>query len=186
MLLFIFISISSANLFAMTSSNHAEGGQLLFFSLSYDNIFNSDNKIFTLNILEFSMMSSPSGSFHIGYITQFSRDISVFDLYLGAGTTLYPIKKIFSICGNFYYGLSIFTLNHFSYIIDIKTNIDLPIYKVHNISFGFGLRHRNALKIIDYFKLNDSYYNIYNSYIFEVGYKIIFWKIKLSSLRPFD
>ena len=172
-LLLFFISIFPVNLFAMTSSNYAEGGQLLFFSLSYDNIFNSNNKIFTLNILEFSMMSSPAGSLHVGYITQFSQNISVFDFYIGAGVTWYPFKKIFSASGNFYYGLSLFTLNHFSYIVDLKTNIDIPIYKIHNLSFGFGLRHRNAIKIIDYFRLNDSYYNIYNSYIFEIGYKII-------------
>jgi hypothetical protein len=148
-LLLFFISIFSVNLFAMTSSNYDdEGGQLLFFSLSYANIFNSSNKIFTLNILEFSMISSPAGSFHIGYITQFSQNINVFDIYIGAGVTLYPFKKIFSVSGNFYYGLSLFTLNHFSYIIDLKTNIDIPIYKIHNLSFGAGLRHRNAIKII--------------------------------------
>ena len=177
-LLIIFINICSIDLLAFSfSPNHEvvdEGGTLLFFSLSYDNDFNSRNKIFSLNFLEFSFLPSPisRSSMHIIFLTQFSKDISVFDIYLGLGLSLYPFKRIFSLSGNFYYGLSIFTLNHFSYIADIKANIDIPIYFPHNLSLGAGLRHRNALRIIDYFNLNNSYYKVYNCYFFEIGYRI--------------
>ena len=159
---------------SVSSDYNAEGGLLLFNSFSFDILFNGNDKVYTLNIMEFSFFSSPKSSLHIGYLTQFSRDLSVFDIYIGGGATLYPFQKIFCLSGNFYYGLSLFILNHFSYIVDIKANVDIPIYKIHYLSVGSGLRHRNALGIIDYFKLNQNYYKINNCYIFEIGYKIIF------------
>ena len=173
--LILIFNIFSVELFALSSSSDDknEGGLLFFSSFSYDILFNNNSKIFTLNVLEFTLFSSPKGSLHIGYLTQFSPDISIFDMYLGFGVSFYPFEKIFSLNGNVYYGLSIFTLNHFSYIADIKANIDIPIYNIHNLSIGIGLRHRNAIRIIDYFNLNENYYKIYNCYIFEIGYKII-------------
>jgi hypothetical protein len=146
-----------------------------FSSLSYDTIFDSNYTYFTLDILEASFFPSSSVfTGHFGLLTQFSFDIDIFDLYLNLGFTLYPFKKILSVSGNFGLGLSFYSLNHFSYITDIKANIDIPIFKGgHNVTFGAGLRHRNALKIIGYLNLDSEYYNIYNSYFFEMGYRFI-------------
>jgi len=51
-------------------------------------------------------------------------------------------------------------------------NIDIPLYKSHNLTIGAGVQHRNAVKLIGYIK-SDSYYGIYNSYFFEIGYRYI-------------
>jgi hypothetical protein len=67
---------------------------------------------------------------------------------------------------------SIFLLNHFSYTSSIKINIDIPIAQYQNITIGTGLQHRNAIKIFDYFNLNQNYYGIFNFYFFEIGYRI--------------
>jgi hypothetical protein len=164
-------------LFATTvSPDYKAEGLGIISSLSYDNIFNSDYKCFTLDILGISIFpSSPIFTGRINYLAiQFSPDINIFDLFYGVGFTIYPFKKIFSLSGNFNWGLSLFLFNHFSYIADIKANLDIPIYEGHNISLGAGLRHRNSLKMINWLNLDDSYYEIYNSYFFEIGYRLIF------------
>jgi cell division protein FtsI/penicillin-binding protein 2 len=171
--LIIFLQLFSGNIFAMSPSpDYNVEGLLLCGSLSLDYIFDSSDKYFTLDLMEFSLFPpSSSMTIHIGTITQFSFDVNIFDIYESVGVTIYPFKKIFSLSTSICYGLSIFTLNHFSYIADIKANIDIPIYKGHNVTFGVGLRHRNALKIIGYFNLHEKYYNSYNSYFFEIGYR---------------
>ena len=174
MLLFIFASIMAINLFSMQPPKDPIKGLILYSSFSYDKVFNSDDAIFTINVLQFALLPSSELTIHMGYLTQFSPSLSVFDIYLGLGLTYYPFEKIFCISGNFYYGLSLFLLNHFSYILDLKANFDIPIYKLHYITIGAGLRHRNALGIINYFNLGDDYFNIHNCYTFEIGYKLLF------------
>jgi hypothetical protein len=154
------------------SPNYKTEGLFFDFSLSYDNIFNTDDKCFTLDIMEVSIFPSSRMTCHIGLITQFSRDVNIFDLYCNTGFTIYPFKKILSISGDFGFNYFLIILNHFSYIADIKLNIDIPIYKEHNLTFGAGLRHRNAIRIINYLKLNN-YYNVYNSCFFEIAYRFI-------------
>ena len=100
-------------------------------------------------------------------------DINIFDVYYNFGFTVYPFKKIFSISGNFDLGGSLCILNHFSYMADIKSSIDIPFYKEHNLTFSIGLRHRNSLRIINWLKLDDNYFKIYNSYFIEIGYRFI-------------
>jgi hypothetical protein len=174
--LILFLQLVSSSVFAMSVSPDykAEGGLWLNSSLSLDYIFDSIDTYFTLDLFEASLLPpSPSVSGHIGTIMQFSFDVNIFDIYENMGVTIYPFKKIVSLSANIGSGLSIFTLNHFSYIADIKVNIDIPIYNAHNVTFGVGLRHRNALKIIGYFNLNENYYNSYNSYFFEIAYRFI-------------
>ena len=171
----IVLCLITSNVFATSiSPDYKAKGLSLFSSLAYENIFNSNSKYFTLDIIETSIFpSSEIFTEHFGLLTQFSTDINIFDFYGNLGFTIYPFKKILSISGNFGFNASLFLWNHFSYITDIKINIDIPIYKSHNITFGVGLRHRNALRIFNWMKLTDDYYNIYNSYFFEIGYRFI-------------
>ena len=175
-LLLLFLHIFIINIFATSvSPDYKSEGLGIFSSISYDNIFNSDYNMFTIDIIEVSLFpSSKIITGHWGIITQFSTDINIFDLYLNLGFTVYPFKKILSFSGNFCFNYLFFILNHFSYMADVKVNIDIPIYKTHNITFGAGLRLRNALRIIDYLNLGDNYYKDYNSYFFEIGYRLIF------------
>ena len=145
-------------------------GPVLSASLSHDRVFNSDIDIFTLNI--FQAYFTPMG-IHLGLVTQYSPDVSVADLYFTGGFTYYPFEKVFSIDGTFGFGLSIYTLNHFSYLLDLKAKFDIPLYREHHITAGAGVRQRNALEIIGYIPLDSSYYHVYNSYFFEVGYRYI-------------
>ena len=150
-------------------------GLAFFSSISLDNIFKSSNKYFTLDVLELSFYpSSDIITTHVGVMTQFSAHVSLFDLYTNMGMTIYPFGRILSISGNFGINHSLFLLNHFAYLVDIKINLDIPIYLFHHISLGAGVRHRNAMKMINWMKLKDEYFNIYNSYFFEIGYRWIF------------
>ena len=166
--LIFFLYIFSYDLFATSvSPDYKSEGLGLFSSLSYDNVFNSNYKFFTLDILGISLFPSSNFTGHFNFFTtQFSSKNNIFDIFYGLGFTIYPLKKIFSISVNFNWGWSLFILNHFSYIADIKANIDIPIYGGHNISLGVGLRHRNSLKIINWLNLDDAYFKIYNSYFF--------------------
>jgi hypothetical protein len=174
-ILIIILLLFSKDLFAITvSPDYKAEGLGWFSSLSYDNIFNSDYKYFTIDIFGVSLFPSSSKyTGHLGFLTQFSFDINIFDIYYYLGFTIYPFGKIFSISSNLNLGWSLFIFNHFSYITDIKANIDILLYKGCNITFGAGLRHRNALKISNWLKLNDNYFKIYNSYFFEIGYRFI-------------
>ena len=177
-ILFIILIFSlKTQIFAFSVSPGYEAKGLSFFTqLSYDNIFNSDYKYFVLDIFGFSIFPpSPKFTLHMNYLSvPFSLDVKIFDLNYGLGFTVYPFKKIFSISGNFNFGWSIFIFNHFSYITDLKLNVDIPIYKGHNISIGSGLRHRNALRISNWLNLDENYFKSYNSYFFEIGYRFIF------------
>jgi hypothetical protein len=174
-LLIIFMNIFSINVFATSvPPDYKSDGLGWFFSLSYDKIFNENNGYFTLDIFETSILPSSSiWTWHLGILTQFSFKINIFDIFYSMGFTVYPLRKILSFSGNFGFGWSLMTLNHFSYLADFKTNIDIPIYKEHNLTFGAGLRHRNSIKIIDYLNLGNDYHRIYNSYFFEIGYRFI-------------
>jgi hypothetical protein len=155
------------------SPDYVPKGLSAFFSLSYDNVFDSDIKCFSLNLGLPLFPQSEKTTLHMVLFTQFSPDVSMFDLYIGCGLTVYTFRQILSISGNVGFNYSIILLNHFAYITDIKMNVDIPIYQGHNISFGAGLRHRNALRISNWMNLSDDYYKIYNSYFFEIGYRYI-------------
>ena len=172
-ILYVCILLINLNAFSFHIDNDNDRTILLFYSFSYNLLINDTPKIHSFNIIELTFLESKNTSIHFGFFTQFSPDISLFDIYLGGGTTIYPFQKVLSFSGNFYYGLSIFTLNHFSYIIDAKMNLDILKYKIHCFTIGTGFRHRNALKIINYFKLDENYFKNYYCYFFEIGYRII-------------
>ena len=175
LLIILLFLVCSLNLFSVSvTPDYKPKGLLFSSSLTYENVFDSDYKYFTLNILELSVLpASDVFTLRLNLLTQFSPDINIFDFYYGMGFAVYPFKKYLSISGNFNWNFLFFLLNHFSYTSDIKMNVDIPIYKSHNVTFGVGLRHRNALRIINWLDLKDEYYDIYNSYFFEIGYRMI-------------
>ncbi|QQO08757.1 hypothetical protein [Breznakiella homolactica] len=136
-------------------------------------IFDSDNQIIYMN-MDTTMLHSPNMYLSLGLSALFSLNRNIFDLYFDGGITLYPFKQIFSLTFGFGMGGSyILFLNHFPYLLSAKANFDIPIYKKNYLTIGFGILHRNAVKIIDYLNLNSDYYGIYNAYFFEIGYRII-------------
>jgi len=164
----------SLNLFAFHVDKKCIGA-----SLSYDIVFNNSYRIFTLNILDVSAVG-----IQMSYSAQFSPDVSVFDVYIHYGF-IYPFGRIFSIRGSIGHNLlPLILLHHFSYIASARINIYIPIsrkiyssvysnreYSRNNLMFGMGLRHRNAIRMFNYLNLSDRYFNIYNSFFFEIGFR---------------
>ena len=147
-------------------------GFIIDFDIDYGKTF--DNNISIINMKMFSPFlpdeNKISGIF--GISTTFSLDISILDLYFISGITLYPFKKYLSLTFDIGLGFSyILFLNHFPYILSVKGNFDIPIYKEQYLTIGAGVQHRNSIKIFDYLKLNKNYYGMYNSYFFEIGYR---------------
>ncbi len=172
----MFSSLITLNIYAMSvAPGYVPKGLAAFASLTYETVFDSDNNYFTWDILEVSLFPPSSEIFgaHWGIVTQFSTEIHIFDLYIDMGITVYPFKKYLSFSGNFGFNYFFMLLNHFSYFADIKMNLSIPIYKNHHITMGTGLRHRNAVKIIDWANLHDDFYHKYNGYFFEIGYRYI-------------
>lgn len=89
------------------------------------------------------------------------------------GFTYYPFGQILSITANIGIDFGYAFLDHFLYIADLKLNIDIPVCEPHNISFGAGLRRRDCFKWFNWMGFNDNYYNSYNSYFFEISYRLI-------------
>ena len=140
--------------------------------IDYGRTFDNEFSIINFKITA-SVGSSDYYSSNFALSTTFSLDTNIFDLYFLFGGTIYPFKKYFSISFDIGMGGSyIIFLNHFPYTISIRTNFDIPIYKEHHLTIGAGLQHRNSIKIINYLNLKDTYYGIYNSYFFEIGYRI--------------
>ena len=142
------------------------------FVIDYGQTFDNE-----LPIMNFKITASVGNSGHFssnfGLSSTFSWDVNIFDIYLLWGGSFYPFKKFFSISFDMGIGGSyILFLNHFPYIISIRGNFDIPIYKEHHITIGAGLQHRNSIKIFNYLQFKDTYFGIYNSYFFEIGYRI--------------
>jgi hypothetical protein len=163
----------SIYVFALSyASDFEPEGRLFDIAVDYGKTFNDELRIINFESL-FSPFSSRSGSFDYGLLLVFSPDKIIADLYAFGGITYYPFKKIFSLSCGFGFGCSMYALfNHFPYLLNIKLNIDIPIYGFHNLTIGMGVQHRNAIKLFGYIS-SDSYYGIYNSYFFEVSYRYI-------------
>ena len=161
------------NSFSFTYSPDFVAEGLVFdISVNYGKIFKNGYDITNFEFL-FSPYPSHSTVLNIGFLTSFSRDIKIFDIYAYGGFTYYPFNKILSFSCNIGIGASIYALlNHFPYLINAKVNIDIPIYKKNNITLGVGIQHRNSIKLIGYIK-SDNYYGIYNSYYVIMGYRFI-------------
>jgi len=173
-LLFIMLFHSlSISVFSTSYAPDFEPEGLVFdVSVDYGKTFNNELRIINLELL-FSPFPSRPATFNYGYLSTFSPDKIIFDLYAFAGITYYPLRKILSFSCGFGIGASIYALlNHFPYLLNAKMNIDIPLYKSHNLTIGAGVQHRNTVKLIGYIK-SDSYYGIYNSYFFEIGYRYI-------------
>jgi hypothetical protein len=173
LLLVLMSSVSSvAKAFSPPSPGYVPKGLQFDFDLNYGKTL--DNNVSIINMAMFIPMMHGDGSLtaNLGLSTIFSLDTNIFDLYFLGGMTMYPFKKYFSITFDFGIGFSyIIYLNHFPYMVNVKGNIDIPIYGNHNLTIGAGVQHRNTVKIFDYLKLNNNYYGIYNSYFFEIGYR---------------
>ena len=141
-------------------------------SIDYGKTFNNELRIINIELLFFPFPSRPA-AFNYGLLSTFSPDKIIFDLYAFGGITYYPFGKILSFSCGLGIGGSIYALlNHFPCLLNAKMNIDIPLYKFHNLTIGAGVQHRNAVKLIGYIE-SDSYYGIYNSYFFEIGYRFI-------------
>ena len=140
--------------------------------IDYGKTFDNELSIINFKITA-SIGSSDYYSSNFALSTTFSLDANIFDLYFLWGGTVYQFKKYFSISFDIGIGGSyLFFLNHFPYIVSIRSNFDIPIYKEHHLTIGAGMQHRNSIKIINYLEFKDTYYGIYNSYFFEIGYRI--------------
>jgi len=170
--IFLFHSLSVFVFSISYAPDFVPEGLVFDVSVDYGKTFNNELEIINIELL-FSPFPSRPATLNYGYLSTFSPDKIIFDLYTFGGITYYPWGKILSFSGGFGIGASLYALlNHFPYLLNAKMNIDIPLYQFHNLTIGAGVQHRNAVKIIGYIK-SDSYYGIYNSYFFEVGYRFI-------------
>jgi hypothetical protein len=157
--------------FQPRGADYEPEGFIIDFDINYGKTF--DNNLSIINLKMFAPVISDEKklTMNLGVSTTFSPDINIFDLYLLVGLTMYPFGKYLSLTFDAGIGLSlILTLNHFPYILSVKGNVDISIYKSHNITIGAGVQHRNTIKLLDYANLVN-YYGIFNSYFFEIGYR---------------
>jgi len=172
-LVFVLALLVLSNAFSFTYSPDFDPEGLLFdFSVNYGKIFNTEYDLINIEFL-FSPYPSRPLTLNLGILASLSPNISIFDLYTYLGLTYYPFGRILSFSCNIGIGCSIYALvNHFPYIVNAKVNIDIPIYKDNYLTLGIGAQHRNALLLLGYLK-SESYYGVYNSYYFVLGYRII-------------
>jgi hypothetical protein len=170
--LIIFIALNKSA-FSLSYSPDFVADRLVF-NITFDYGKTIDNEIRIINInLLFSPFPSRPATFDYGLFCTFSPDKTIFDLYTFGGITFYPFRKIFSLSCGFGIGISMYALlNHFPYLMNIRANFDIPIYKMNHITFGAGVQHRNSIKLIGYIG-SDNYHGIYNSYFLELGYRLI-------------
>ena len=158
-------------------------GVVFNISIDYGKTFNNEVRIINLELLNELMILSRPITVIYGHSLTFSPDKFIFDLYFFGELMFYPFGKIFCLSLGLGQGYSMFALlNHFPYLLNVKMNIDIPIYTFHNLAtgmgvqhnliIGMGVQHRNAVKLFGYIK-SDSFYGIYNSYFFEIGYRAI-------------
>ena len=172
----IFVFFSSYFVYAFSLPflplDYEQKGFSYDFAFDYGRTFDNELSIINFKITA-SVGSSDYYSSNFALSTTFSLDTNIFDLYLLWGGTIYPFKKYFSISFDLGIGGSyLLFLNHFPYIISVRSNFDIPIYKEHYLTIGAGMQHRNSIAIFNYLNFMDSYYGIYNSYFFEIGYRI--------------
>jgi hypothetical protein len=157
----------------------APGAHGLFsnFALSYDRVFEESASAVYLTVFDVSLLPpSDYWAFHIGMLLQFPVNIKVFDMYVNSGFTVYPFKGIFSVTTELGLSLSNFMINHFAYQACLKANLDIPVfrnrYRRHYVSPGAGIRHRSGFPLLNYINTPDDYYTPYNSFFFEIAYRI--------------
>jgi len=169
--LFLFI-LFIFSMYCFAHGNEPIGLAVDFF-VNYGRVFNDETQIVNIGLVG-GGPGSDTASIHYLFMTTFSPDAFIWDLYSGVGIAFYPFKRIFSISGGMAIGVSIYALlNHFPYLLYAKGNLDLPIYKNQHISFGAGVQHRNAIRIIGYIP-SSTYYGAYNSWFFEVSYRYFY------------
>ena len=147
-------------------------GLLTDIDFSYGRTFRDGKSIMTLEGW-LTAFPAPVFAANIGYSFMFSPHLSVWELYGCVGMTVYPFRKILSFSFGIGTGLSfLLLLNHFPYFVDVRMNLDIPLYKNHHLTVGAGLLHRNTIKLINYVKFKN-FYGIHNTYFFQVGYRFI-------------
>ena len=165
------------------SSDYEPELDVLHISIDYGKTFNNEVRIINLELSLFPYSLEQHWTINFGLLSTFSPDKFIFDLYAFGGFIYFPFGRILSLTFGFGAGCSMYALlNHFPYLLNAKMNIDIPIDEFynestgsgvqHNLTIGMGVQHRNAVKLFGYIK-SDSYYSIYNSYFFEVGYRAI-------------
>lgn len=151
---------------------------------TFDNnttIFNINTGVGGLIIGNYNFENNKTGPLYLylNWSSLFSFNINIFDIYFNFGFMWYPWKKYFSLAIDTGLGFSSLILNHLSYRSSIKGSIDIPIKyentyhdSVYNITIGAGIQHRNCIKLFDYLDISENYFKIYNSYFFEIGFRI--------------
>jgi len=173
MILFVF----GIDAFALSYSPDFKPNGLAFeVAVDYGKTFKGGTRIINLEFFGCPFPARPV-TLDFGMLTLFSPDVCIFDVYAYGGFTYYPFNKVLSLSVGWGIGCSIYAFfNHFPYMANAKVNIDIPVDKsdyaiVHALTLGAGVQHRNAAKIIGYIE-SDDYYGVYNSYFFEICYRL--------------
>ncbi|MDR1429027.1 MAG: hypothetical protein LBI85_01945 [Spirochaetaceae bacterium] len=146
------------------------------FSASYDHAFSGDGSTLCLTPYDLGLLTQSEYWFlHQSMLIQLPLNANLFDVYMALGITIYPFKDILSITVNAGISLSNITLNHFTYIGNIRTGTDILVFKNysrHFLSLGTGVRHRNSILLLDYIQVSSDYLKLFNSFFFDIAYRI--------------
>lgn len=146
------------------------------FSVSYDHVFSGDDSALYLTPYDLGLLTQSEYWFiHQSMLIQIPLAMKLFDIYMILGITVYPFRDIFSITAKAGISLSNITLNHFTYTGNLRTGVDIPVfrnYSRHFLSLGSGVRHRNGLSFLDYMSIADDYFKMFNTFFFDVAYRI--------------
>jgi hypothetical protein len=145
-------------------------------SASYDRAFSDSASALYLTPYDIGLLTQSDYWFlHQSLIIQIPLAMKIFDVYMALGITAYPFRDILSVSANAGISVSNIILNHLAYTGNLRAGVDIPVFRNYNrhyLSLGTGLRHRSGIRLFDYMDVPEDYFRIFNTFFFEIAYRI--------------